>query len=71
MFQGRKLLVATKHQKEQVIAPILEKEFAVQCYTSDSFDTDLLGTFSGEVKEKNDALKLFAISVFFIRKKRL
>ncbi|MFV8364231.1 DUF6671 family protein [Flavobacterium sp. ZT3P35] len=37
------------------IAPILEKELAVKCYTSDVFDTDLLGTFSGELQRKDDA----------------
>ena len=47
MFKGRKLLIATKHHKEMIIAPILEKELAVTCYTSDVFDTDSLGTFSG------------------------
>lgn len=26
MFQGRKLLIATKHKKENMIAPIFEKE---------------------------------------------
>jgi hypothetical protein len=56
MFTGRKLLIATKHQKEMTIAPILEKELAVKCYTSDVFDTDLLGTFSGELQRKDDAL---------------
>lgn len=56
MFTGRKLLIATKHQKEMTIAPILEKELAVKCYTSDVFDTDLLGTFSGEIQRKDDAL---------------
>ncbi len=64
MFQGRKLLVATKHKKEEVIAPILEKEFGVQCYTSNSFDTDLLGTFSGEVPRKEDALTTLRTKCF-------
>lgn len=56
MFTGRNLLIATKHQKEMIIAPILEKELAVKCFTSDIFDTDLLGTFSGEIERKEDAL---------------
>ena len=56
MFTGRKLLIATKHQKENVIAPIFEKKLAVRCFTSDVFDTDLLGTFSGEVERKEDAI---------------
>lgn len=56
MFTGRKLLIATKHRKEMTIAPIIEKELAVKCYTSNVFDTDLLGTFSGELQRKDDAL---------------
>jgi hypothetical protein len=32
MFQNRKLLIATKHQKEKVIAPILENELGVQLF---------------------------------------
>ena len=56
MFQGRNLLIATKHQKETVIAPIVEQNLGVYCFTSDVFDTDCLGTFSGEIERKDDAL---------------
>lgn len=56
MFAERKLLIATKHQKETVIAPLFETEFAMHCFTSDAFDTDNLGTFSGEITRKKDAL---------------
>nr|MBI1229980.1 hypothetical protein [Cytophagales bacterium] len=54
MFQNRKLIIATKHQKERVIAPILERELGVRCFTDKSFDTDLLGTFTGEIERKLD-----------------
>lgn len=56
MFEGRKVLIATKHKKELVMAPILEKELAVTCFVSEKFDTDILGTFSGEIERKDDAL---------------
>lgn len=56
MFEGRTLLIVTKHQKEKVIAPIFEKEFGVKCIVSQQFDTDILGTFTGEVERKNDPL---------------
>ena len=56
MFTGRKLLIATKHRKEKVIAPLMEKAFGVLCFTSDAFDTDTLGTFSGEIKREKDAV---------------
>lgn len=54
MFANRRLLIATMHKKEQVIAPILEKELGVSCFTINNFDTDTLGTFSGEIERKND-----------------
>ncbi len=56
MFQNRKLLIATKHQKEKVIAPILEKELGVSCFVDETFDTDTLGTFSGEVERELDPI---------------
>ena len=54
MFQNRKLLIATKHQKERVIAPILEKELGVTCFVDGAFDTDTLGTFTGEAERELD-----------------
>jgi len=56
MFIGRKLLIATKHEKEKVIAPIIEKELGVKCFVSSNFDTDELGTFTGEVERKDDPI---------------
>lgn len=56
MFQNRKLLIATKHQKENVIAPILEQELGVVCFIDETFDTDILGTFTGEVERKLDPI---------------
>lgn len=55
-FEGRKILIVTKHQKEKVIAPLLEKELGLRCFISEKFDTDSLGTFSGEIPRKNDPL---------------
>lgn len=56
MFEGRTLLIATKHQKEKVITPIFEKELGVKCIVSQQFDTDVLGTFTGEVERENDPI---------------
>jgi len=56
MFQNRKLLIATKHQKENVIAPILEKELGLICFIDQTFDTDTLGTFTGEVERELDPI---------------
>ncbi len=53
-FKNRKLLIATMHQKEKVIAPLLEKEFGVKCFVLKNFDTDKFGTFTREIKRKGD-----------------
>lgn len=52
LFKGRTLIIATKHHKEKVIAPILEANLEVNCFVDDAFNTDSLGTFSGEVKRE-------------------
>jgi hypothetical protein len=56
MLEGRSLLIATKHEKEKVIAPILEKELDVKCFVDSELDTDQLGTFTGEVERMDDPL---------------
>lgn len=56
MFKNRKLLIGTKHEKEIVIAPILEKELGVKCFVAENLDTDILGTFTGEVERKEDPI---------------
>ncbi len=56
MFSGRKLLIATMHGKEAVIAPVLEKHMGVKCTVTSNFDTDYFGTFTGEVERETDPL---------------
>ncbi len=56
LFAGRRLVIATKHEKERAIAPILEAGLGVQCFSSPDLDTDLLGTFTGEVERELDPL---------------
>lgn len=53
-FKGKKAVIATKHKKEKVIAPIFEDELGLICVTPNGLDTDQLGTFSGEVKRLDD-----------------
>jgi hypothetical protein len=54
LFHGRPLVIATQHRKEEVIAPILETALGVSCTTPDGFDTDIFGTFSGEIQRRQD-----------------
>lgn len=56
LFKNRKLIIATKHEKEKVIAPLLENNLGVTCIINENFDTDILGTFSGEVERELDPI---------------
>lgn len=56
MFHGRKLIIATKHEKEKVIAPLIEMALGVKCIVPNTFDTDSLGTFTGEIERKDDPI---------------
>jgi hypothetical protein len=56
MFKDRRLIIATKHHKERILAPLLEQELGVKCFIDETFDTDTLGTFSGEVQREQDPL---------------
>lgn len=38
------------HGKEKVISPLLEKQLNVKCIIPKNFDTDLFGTFTGEIE---------------------
>lgn len=57
MFRDRVLHIASKHGKESVIKPKLEEAFGVNCITIPDLDTDLLGTFTGEVERLNDPIE--------------
>lgn len=56
MFEGRRILIASKHKKEDVLAPLLTKSLGVIPVTCDSLDTDQLGTFTGEIERVDDPL---------------
>jgi hypothetical protein len=49
-LEGRKIVIATKHQKESILGPMLEKELHVNFAVTTGLDTDQLGTFSGEIE---------------------
>lgn len=57
MFQQREVWLATKHQKEAVIAPVLEQAFQLKVRVPCGLDTDLLGTFTGEVARPGDPVQ--------------
>jgi len=55
MWQNRSFYLISLHEKERVIAPLLKDNFGVELQVIKA-DTDLLGTFSGEIERKNDPL---------------
>ena len=60
-FFGRKLVIATKHKKESVIAPLAASKLGVLPFVLKDFDTDKFGTFSGEIKRKKDPISIARI----------
>jgi hypothetical protein len=56
-FINRKLLIATQHGKEKVIAPLMEQTFSFFCELPNTIDTDQFGTFSGEIERKLNPLE--------------
>ena len=60
LFQNRTLAIVTKHQKERAILPVLNPLMGCDMTVLDGFDTDIFGTFNGEidrVKNPMDTLK--------------
>ena len=55
-FAGRKVVIATKHEKEKIIGPLVKHHLGADWFVNPAFDTDLLGTFSGEIERKEDPL---------------
>lgn len=56
MIANRNLLIVTKHKKDTVIAPLFSKYFNCNYKIADHFDTDLLGTFCGEIERGSDPI---------------
>lgn len=56
IFYQRKILVASKHKKEIVFLPLFEQSFQSTIVVADAFDTDQLGTFSGEIERIDDPI---------------
>ena len=49
LFADRIAVIATMHQKEKAIAPLLQKHLGVSTLVPQDFDTDAFGTFTREV----------------------
>jgi hypothetical protein len=49
-YQGRTLVITTQHAKESILRPILANHLGINLVCTTGVDTDLLGTFNGEVR---------------------
>jgi hypothetical protein len=57
-FEGRKVVIATQHKKEKVIAPWLKSELGLEAFVTNEYNTDALGTFSGEIPRVGDPVEV-------------
>jgi hypothetical protein len=62
-FKGRKIVIATKHKKELVIAPRFEVAFETHSLIPDQLDTDQFGTFTGEVERGTTAYEAARLKI--------
>lgn len=57
-YRGRIAALATKHQKERVLEPPLQAAVGLKLCVPEDVDTDLLGTFSGEIERVGTPLEV-------------
>lgn len=50
LFRNREVLLFTMHKKETVISPLLQESLGVSVWVPDNINTDVFGTFSGEIE---------------------
>lgn len=56
MYKQERVFIATRHNKEQVIAPIFQQVFDVVPFVSSFINTDQFGTFTKEIERKDNPL---------------
>lgn len=57
LFKARTLVLATMHQKERAIAPLLTQEMGLNVVVPLDFNTDQFGTFTREIKRLGTQLE--------------
>lgn len=55
-FGNRKVAICSMHGKEHVMRPLIEKYLGLEVESNISIDTDVFGTFSGEVERQSDPI---------------
>ena len=56
-YNKRIIALATKHQKEEAIAPSFQRILGASIMVPNGIDTDLFGTFSGEIEREGTMLE--------------
>ncbi|MGB5960254.1 MAG: DUF6671 family protein [Coleofasciculaceae cyanobacterium] len=56
-FVGRVGVIATMHQKEKAIAPLLEQKLGIKVTVPSNLNTDLFGTFTREIKRQGTQIE--------------
>lgn len=56
-FTERVGILATMHQKEKAIAPLLEQELGIKVVVPPNLNTDIFGTFTREIKRQGTQLE--------------
>ena len=49
LYSGRRIALLTQHDKERVIAPVLDAALGCRVEWVNGFDTDLIGTFTRDI----------------------
>ncbi|HEY9652262.1 MAG TPA: DUF6671 family protein, partial [Coleofasciculaceae cyanobacterium] len=57
LFTNRVAVLATMHQKERAIAPLLEERLGLKVIVPQDFDTDAFGTFTRDIKRPGTQLE--------------
>ena len=57
VFEDCTLVLATMHQKERAIAPLLTQEIGLNVFVLPDFNTDRFGTFTREIKRLGTQLE--------------
>jgi len=67
IFANRLLFIATLHQKDRVIAPLMKKELSIVSQVA-AIDTNQFGTFSGTVPRKKSPLESARLKCLEVKK---
>ncbi|MBS3886771.1 MAG: hypothetical protein KGZ41_01785 [Dethiobacter sp.] len=63
IYKNRKIVLLTKHQKEEAIRPILEEATGCTIIVESSFDTDKFGTFSRDITRTKSQLETARLKI--------